>query len=110
MISHGLLFLSLFLFIIVAYIDRTGERADPSSRRKAIDSALFSSYHRRFAIYFVSALGAPLDIIIYTWWDFWSEPLIFIGLYFFIFFVVSIISLLYARERDRTLSRSGLSG
>ena len=105
----GILVLTSLVFLIVYYIDNTGERADPSSKRKTIDSALFSSYHRRMAIYFVSMLVFPIGIVLYTWSDFWSEPLIYIGLYFFSFLVVSLVSVFYAGNRDRRLKRSELS-
>jgi hypothetical protein len=87
-------------------LDNRGKAAHQESMLKTIDSALFSSYHRRIAVYFTSALGIPIDIIFNTFSGFWSDPLILIGLYSISFIVIGIISVLFARIRDSKLGIS----
>ena len=69
----------VILIIFVRYLDKAVEKAESSPRRTAIDSALFSSYRRRFVIYFMVYLLMPVEMIRLYFIDFLSSPLLYMS-------------------------------
>ncbi|MBN2229083.1 MAG: hypothetical protein JW779_05775 [Candidatus Thorarchaeota archaeon] len=96
-----LLFFSLFMFAFMIYLDNRGKNVKPESMIQKIDSVLFSSVRRAMVVYFISGLGVPIDIILFTYSDYLIEPLLFSGLYCISLLVVILGSVFYARNRER---------
>ena len=93
----------VILLIFVDYLDKRGAKPDSSQRRAAIDSALFSTYRRRFVVYFLVFLLIPVEMIRFYFVEFISSPLLYMS-YFLILMLIAILgSNYYAKEREKRL-------
>ncbi|MGY5873508.1 MAG: hypothetical protein RTV72_14770 [Candidatus Thorarchaeota archaeon] len=106
MILRDLLFISWFIFIVVIYFDDRCKDAPPESIRAFLESRIFFSYNRRVVAYFLSVLGVPFYFVFSSYLDFWNDPLVYLGLYFMLFLVVFIVSVLAARNYSERSSSS----
>lgn len=104
MLALEALFLSILLFIIVNHLDHIGEKPDSSPMIKRINSTVFCSYRCRFVVYFAVFLPFIVELIWTTFSYFLSLPLHFTILYLSMFLMISIASMLFAKERDRRRS------